>query len=176
MSRLAWTITRLRDHSLKFQADRGISKRLAASRVADEKFSCPLGSAIANFVFVLEAGSRGSRGGGSEEEDRVGGREKGTGRTIGRVEKKRVEKRGERGRERGAARKRSASERSAKRGVSSEASPLGGPSAPEKRVNIDPFFYLSHPQVFHPRYFFFPRLQGSPRCAAGTTETELVFL
>lgn len=58
-----------------------------------------------------------------------------------------------------------------------EASPPGGPSAPEKRVNIDPFFYLSHPQVFHPRYFFFPRSQGSPRRgAAGATETELVFL
>lgn len=46
-----------------------------------------------------------------------------------------------------------------------EASPPDGPSAPEKRVNIDPFFYLSHPQVFHPRYFFFPRLQGSPSAA-----------
>jgi len=57
-----------------------------------------------------------------------------------------------------------------------EASPPSGPSAPEKRVNIDPFFYLSHPQVFHPRYFFFPRSQGSPRRSAGATETELVFL
>lgn len=61
-------------------------------------------------------------------------------------------------------------------GGAAEASPPGGPSAPEKRVNIDPFFYLSHPQVFHPRYFFFPRSQGSPRRSAGTTETELVFL
>lgn len=55
-------------------------------------------------------------------------------------------------------------ERERERGKT-EASPPDGPSAPEKRVNIDPFFYLSHPQVFHPRYFFFPRLQGSPSAA-----------
>ena len=43
--------------------------------MADEKFSCPLGSAIANFVFVLEAGSRGSGGGGGEARKRIASEE-----------------------------------------------------------------------------------------------------
>jgi len=56
-----------------------------------------------------------------------------------------------------------------------EASPPSGPSAPEKRVNIDPFFYLSHPPGFSPSLFFLPPVAGiAARRGASATETELV--
>ena len=85
---------------------------------------------------------------------------------LPRVRENDVETEREREREKGIEREKvRKKKRTAQRGVKTEASPPGGPSAPEKRVNIDPFFYLSHPQVFHPRYFFFPRLQGSPSVA-----------